>query len=135
VVKALQPLFDDAIAQSRPRMRQAYAPDLGEGNRSVLDRAAVAAQVVVSLREAYISHNSSRRDYSEYESVGWSVREIGTATETPCGLVAVVSEELNDYGYLTPMPLDRRRKGDEEWLQRSYRITETAAAWLDDFDF
>ena len=134
VVKAFEPVFHDAVAESRPRLRAAYLADLGEGNASVLDRTAIAAQVVLSLRQAYMQHNSLKRDWSEYESVGWSVREIGTATETPCGLAAVVAEELNDYGYLTPIPLDQRAREDADWLQRSYRITETAAAWLYDID-
>lgn len=129
IVEDIEYLCSEVLQQNIARLRNQHTDDFDEDYIHPLNRTAAAADVLAFLRQEYIKQNSSKENLYEYESVGRSINEISTSVGWPRGLISIVAEELNNYGYLTPLPFDRRDNGDKKIL-RSYRVTETATAWL-----
>jgi orotate phosphoribosyltransferase len=122
-------LCNDGVRRYAPEPRQPRSMVLDLEDTHPLRRHAAAAAIITSLRDDYDRLNSDRPSEYEYDSVGRTVDELCQKTGLPEGLVVIVAEELNDNGHLSPLPFDRRT-GDRPLRLRSYRVTETAAAWL-----
>jgi hypothetical protein len=129
VAGALDATFQQFFATRKGVALSSSAPSVGPLHESPLYAHTVQSDIVLHLRDAYLKSNLLNKSRFDYQSVGATISELSQRIGHSVTEVALAVEDLNDRGYLSPLPYDRRVAAKPSRV-RSYRVTETGSAWI-----